>query len=106
MISATHSMVAVYHCGSDLGWSDLFFFTARRTDVDWAPWIAVYGDMGSVNAQSIPRLQEEVTKKTIDIILHIGDFAYNLNDVSMSNGWRCKGFESIFSLLKYIHSKH
>ena len=42
----------------------------------------MYGDMGSLNAQSIPRLINEVTKKTIDIVLHVGDFAYNLDDVS------------------------
>jgi len=71
-----------YHCGSDQGWSDLFFFTNRRTDINWAPWIAAFGDMGSVNGRSIPRLQEEVAKGTIDVILHVGDFAYDLDSVS------------------------
>ena len=70
-----------YHCGSDQGWSDLFYFTARRADVDWSPWIALFGDMGSENGQSIPRLQQEVAKHTVDMILHIGDFAYDLNSV-------------------------
>ena len=40
----------------------------------------MYGDMGSLNAQSIPRLINEVTKKTIDIVLHVGDFAYDLHN--------------------------
>jgi len=38
--------------------------------------------MGSVNGRSIPRLQEEVAKGTIDVILHVGDFAYDLDSVS------------------------
>ena len=38
--------------------------------------------MGSVNAQSVPTLEEEVARGTIDVVLHVGDFAYNLDSVS------------------------
>jgi len=68
-----------YHCGSDQAWSDLYHFTNRRTDKGWVPKIAAFGDMGSVNAQSIPRLEEEIAQNTIDVVLHVGDFAYDLN---------------------------
>lgn len=37
--------------------------------------------MGNVNAQSLARLQEEVQKGHFDAILHVGDFAYNLDTV-------------------------
>lgn len=62
----------------------MFFFTHRRSDEKWTPWIALFGDMGSDNAKSIPFLQEEVAKRTIDIVMHVGDFAYNFDDVSLS----------------------
>ena len=37
--------------------------------------------MGNVNAQSLPRLQKETQKGFYDLILHVGDFAYNLDTV-------------------------
>ncbi len=50
---------AVYHCGSDLGWSDLFWFhTFDSLGPNWSPRIVIYGDMGNANAQSLPRLKQ------------------------------------------------
>ena len=46
----------VYQVGSEAGWSELFSFTSMQTGVNWSPRLAVYGDMGSENAQSLPRL--------------------------------------------------
>jgi len=74
-----------YRCGSEDGWSDIFWFIAKRMDKHWAPALAVYGDLGSTNAQSLPRLQTEVATGAIDAVLHIGDFAYDMEDVSMRN---------------------
>lgn len=69
-----------YHVGSpSYGWSPLFYFRAMRNDPDWQPSFAVFGDMGNVNAQSIPRLQEETMLGIYDAILHVGDFAYDLH---------------------------
>ncbi len=66
-------MDLVYHCGSgDFGWSPLFWFTAMRTDSDFIVRMAVYGDMGRDNAQSLPRLQEETQLGHFDLILHVG----------------------------------
>jgi hypothetical protein len=48
---------------------------------DWAPKFAIYGDMGNINPQSLTRLQEETALGYYDAILHVGDFAYNMNDV-------------------------
>ena len=48
-----------YRVGSDITLSDLFFCTAFNGRPDWSPHIALFGDMGNVNAQSIPRLQRE-----------------------------------------------
>lgn len=73
-------MQYVYHVGSPTGgWSDLFFFKAMRPGHDWSPSFAVYGDMGNVNAKSLTRLQEETQKGHFDAILHVGDFAYDMD---------------------------
>lgn len=41
--------------------------------------IAFYGDLGLVNAQSVPRLIKDVDERRYDLIIHNGDFAYDLN---------------------------
>ena len=65
--------IVVYRVGSPFaGWSELFFFTAMQSGTDWSPRFAVYGDMGNVNAQSIPRLQDETERGHFDAILHVG----------------------------------
>ncbi|CAN7999030.1 unnamed protein product [Ixodes hexagonus] len=68
-----------YHCGSSQGWSSLFSFRAMKSGQGWSPRLAVFGDMGNVNAQSLPFLQEEAQKGTIDAVLHVGDFAYDMD---------------------------
>jgi hypothetical protein len=39
---------------------------------DFSVKFAVFGDLGNVNGQSIPRLQEEAQRGMYDSILHIG----------------------------------
>lgn len=66
-------ILLVYHCGSDTGgWSPLFWFTAMRNDSNFVARMAVYGDMGKDNAQSMTRLQEETQQGHFDLILHVG----------------------------------
>jgi len=62
----------VYRCGSDDGWSAVFGFNAIKDGSDWSPRFAVYGDLGNINAQSIPRLQTDVERGLYDAILHVG----------------------------------
>lgn len=38
--------------------------------------------MGNENAQSLVRLQEETQNAKYDAILHVGDFAYDMNSVN------------------------
>lgn len=35
--------------------------------------------MGNENAQSLARLQEETQRSMYDAIIHVGDFAYDMN---------------------------
>ena len=69
-------LVLVYHCGSRLGWSGMYTFTAMRTGNKWSPTFAVYGDMGNENAKSVPSLQEEAQRGTIDAVLHVGEHGF------------------------------
>ena len=62
----------VYRCGSEGGWSDLYYFTTMKDGQDWSPRVAVYGDM-AVNASSIPRLKQDVANGLYDAILHVGE---------------------------------
>ena len=64
------------------GWSDLFeFSTFLSYDENWSPTLALYGDMGNVNAVSLPTLQKEAQSGRYDLILHVGDFAYDMYNV-------------------------
>ena len=48
---------------------------------EWSPRVALFGDMGNVNAQSLGRLQREAQAGMYDLILHVGDFAYDMDTV-------------------------
>ncbi|KAL1509866.1 hypothetical protein ABEB36_004539 [Hypothenemus hampei] len=69
----------LYHCGSTQGWSNVFWFKTPPLDNDWSPNLVIYGDMGNVNAQSLTRLQEETQRGMYDAVLHVGDFAYDMD---------------------------
>ncbi len=57
--------------------------------------MALYGDMGNINAVSLPRLQAEAEVGMYDMIFHVGDFAYNMEDV---NTFGCLFFQSVIFL--------
>ncbi|KAF6030078.1 ACP7 [Bugula neritina] len=75
-----------YRVGNeDAGWSAIFSYRAPITGPDWSPVVAIYGDLGNVNGRSIGRLQTEAEMRSIDAVFHVGDFAYNMEDVSIPN---------------------
>ncbi len=61
----------------------MFFFTTMPTGTNWSPRFAIFGDMGNVNAQSISRLQDDTMKGMYDAVLHVGDFAYDMDSVNI-----------------------
>lgn len=69
----------IYHVGSKNGWSPEFFFKTFPEGTKWSPRIALFGDMGNENAQSLARLQEETQRELYDAIIHVGDFAYDMD---------------------------
>ncbi|XP_013383368.1 acid phosphatase type 7-like [Lingula anatina] len=93
----------MYHCGSQYGWSSLFTFTAMRTDPAWIPRVAVYGDMGNENPQSLARLQQETQKRMYDAIFHIGDFAYDMDSDNARVGDEfMRQIESVAAYIPYM----
>ncbi|XP_071535024.1 acid phosphatase type 7 isoform X2 [Panulirus ornatus] len=68
-----------YHCGSPLGWSEVFVFKTWKNGTDWPVSVAMYGDMGAVNAQSLSRLQKETQNGMYHAVIHVGDFAYDMD---------------------------
>ncbi|XP_032518241.2 acid phosphatase type 7 isoform X1 [Danaus plexippus] len=69
----------VYHAGSVYGWSEQLSFKTPPQGEDWVVRAAVYGDMGSKNAHSLSYLQDEAERGHFDLILHVGDFAYDMD---------------------------
>ena len=63
-----------YKVGCSDKWSDTFTMTTLNNGTDWSPRLAIYGDMGSTNAQSLSRLIDETNAGHFDAILHIGKF--------------------------------
>lgn len=60
------------------------FYSKNLSDPNGELNIAFYGDLGLVNGQSIPRLIRDVDQNLYDLIIHNGDFAYDLNT---NHGW-------------------
>lgn len=58
--------------------SPTFKFRTRDLTLD-SHKVIFYGDLGVINGQSIPRIIEEVNRDMYSIIIHNGDFAYDLN---------------------------
>ena len=72
LISVTHTFFSEYRVGSQYGWSPIYFFTAMGEREDGGYQMAVFGDMGNVNARSLGKLQKMTQYGDIDMALHVG----------------------------------
>jgi len=92
-----------YEVGSELGWSDLLSLRTPPEGREWSPSIALFGDMGTENAASLPFLQREAAEGQYHAIIHVGDMAY---DMAEHDGQRGDQFmeqvEPIASLIPYM----
>ncbi|CAJ0589582.1 unnamed protein product, partial [Cylicocyclus nassatus] len=79
MSNLTSGTTYRYRVGSEYGWSSLYQFTALSPREDGGYEIAVFGDLGNQNARSLGKLQRLAQDGDIDMVFHIGDFAYNLD---------------------------
>ena len=58
----------------------MFYFTSMPAGLSWSPKLLVYGDMGKEGgSQSLPALYKEAASGDYSAILHVGDFAYDLD---------------------------
>jgi hypothetical protein len=75
----TEDTMYLYRVGSTVSniWSDLYA-TRTISHGDKILNMIVYGDFGLVNHQSLNYLIDEVNTGNVDIILHNGDYAYDL----------------------------
>ncbi|KAF5294079.1 hypothetical protein FQA39_LY13553 [Lamprigera yunnana] len=97
------SAIYVYHVGSDLGWSDHFWFKTPPIVERWQPSLVIFGDLGLYNAQSLSRLQKDTHNGMYDALLHVGDFAYDMdtNDGEVGNAFM-RQIESVAAHLPYM----
>lgn len=65
-------LILVYQCGNGKTFSKIFTFKALPSGSDFGVRVALFGDMGSVNAQSLPRLLKDVQNDMYDAIFHVG----------------------------------
>lgn len=68
-----------YRCGSNFSWSSLYSLKTPPESTNWSPTLAIFGDMGNFNAISLPALQAEAQMGMYNAMLHVGDFAYDMN---------------------------
>ncbi|GFR94578.1 purple acid phosphatase, partial [Elysia marginata] len=66
-----HIAYGDYYVGSMEGWSTTFYFRSMPAGEDWGPSIVTYGDMGSANAQSLPRLLVDAAQGMYDAVVHV-----------------------------------
>uniref|UniRef100_A0A8C0E405 Purple acid phosphatase n=1 Tax=Balaenoptera musculus TaxID=9771 RepID=A0A8C0E405_BALMU len=69
----------VYRCGSTQGRSHRFLFRALKNGPHWSPCLAVFGDTGADNPRALPRLCRDTQQGRYDVVLHVGDFACNMD---------------------------
>ncbi|XP_055842591.1 acid phosphatase type 7-like [Episyrphus balteatus] len=92
-----------YTCGSTLGWSAIFWFTPPSKKADWSPRLAIFGDLGNENAQSLSRLQADTQEGMYDAVIHVGDFAYDMDSQNANVGDEfMRQIESVAAYLPYM----
>ncbi|CAD5230890.1 unnamed protein product [Bursaphelenchus xylophilus] len=67
-----------YRVGSDFGWSGIYTFVGLTERSDGGYRFALYGDMGNINARSLGKIQRLTQSGDFDMIIHNGDFAYDM----------------------------
>ena len=71
----------MYHCGSSDSWSNLYRFKtlpAKKVGPEWTLNLLIFGDLGNGQAKTLSMLQDEVEFRRPDLVVQVGDFAYNL----------------------------
>ncbi|MFH4976305.1 hypothetical protein AB6A40_003014 [Gnathostoma spinigerum] len=67
-----------YQVGSDLGWTETYSFRTFDYSDSYKLKICVFGDLGVRNGQAVPTLQKRVYENAFDLLIHVGDIAYDV----------------------------
>ena len=73
-------LISEYQVKSGANESEVCNFKTFPEDEDFLPNIAVYGDLGVENGRALPKVIEDAQNDVIDMVLHIGDLAYDMNE--------------------------
>uniref|UniRef100_A0A1I7S5Z0 Purple acid phosphatase n=1 Tax=Bursaphelenchus xylophilus TaxID=6326 RepID=A0A1I7S5Z0_BURXY len=68
-----------YKVGSNDSWSRLFTFKTLTDDPDYSFRICIFGDLGVENGISLEYIAEAVNNDEFDLMIDVGDFAYDLH---------------------------
>lgn len=86
-----------------MGWSPEFWFITSSNKTTDEIQVAIFGDMGNENAQSLARLQEDTQRRMYDAIVHVGDFAYDMNSENAEVGDQfMRQIESLAAYVPYM----
>uniref|UniRef100_A0A914WR41 Purple acid phosphatase n=1 Tax=Plectus sambesii TaxID=2011161 RepID=A0A914WR41_9BILA len=89
-----------YHVGSNAGWSNMFYFNTLPAGTNISYKVCIFGDLGIVNGVSFGRLQRDAQRGAFDLVIHVGDFAY---DLSAENGtWGDQFMRQIEPIAAYV----
>lgn len=92
-----------YHCGGSEGWSAEYRFKTPPAGSDWSPTLAIFGDMGNENAQSLAYLQQDAQRDMYNAILHVGDFAYDMDsEESLVGDQFMRQIETVAAYVPYM----
>uniref|UniRef100_A0A915CUQ6 Purple acid phosphatase n=1 Tax=Ditylenchus dipsaci TaxID=166011 RepID=A0A915CUQ6_9BILA len=81
-----YNTVYYYRAGSNQqGWSHLFHFRTMSPPGDHPLRICIFGDLGYLNGTALPYIQTGVQNNEFDMVIHVGDLAYDLHT---DNGYR------------------
>lgn len=76
--------------GNSSGWSSPYSFKSAPSAATLRGQLpmtyAVYGDQGDYNAQTLPSLQAAARRGELDMVLHVGDMAYDFDNDNGRNG--------------------
>ncbi|KAI6217041.1 Purple acid phosphatase [Aphelenchoides fujianensis] len=92
-----------YRVGSEYGFSNVFSFTGLQPRQEGGYRFLVYGDFGLKNARSLGRVQNYTQFGEFDMALHVGDFAYDMqNDFANRGDEFFRQIEPIAARIPYM----
>ena len=77
-----HWIFQEYKVGNDGSESKIFSFkTFPKYDAfnSWSPEVVVFGDLSDKDGKIYGRLTDEVRQGKVDMVVHLGDLAYDLH---------------------------